>query len=215
MDPDRRAWHRAQATSGLDESVAAELERSADRARARGGLAAAAAFLERAAMLTPDPARRAERALGAAGTKIQAGAFTAAEDLLAVAESGPLSELERARADLLKAQLNSVTSRGGAAPLLLAQAAKRLEPIDPALARATYLDGLTAAMFAGRLASPGGHTRDVASAARAAPRSPHPPRAPDLLLDGLAANFTDGYAAGVPFLRQALTAFGHGMSADE
>ena len=215
IDPDRRAWHRAQATSGLDENVAAELERSADRARARGGLAAAAAFLERAAMLTPDPAKRAERALGAAGTKIQAGAFTAAEDLLAVAESGPLSELERARADLLKAQLNSVTSRGGAAPLLLAQAAKRLEPIDPALARATYLDGLTAAMFAGRLASPGGHTRDVASAARAAPRPPHPPRAPDLLLDGLAANFTDGYAAGVPFLRQALTAFGHGMSADE
>jgi DNA-binding CsgD family transcriptional regulator len=215
IDPDRRAWHRAQATSGLDENVAAELERSADRARARGGLAAAAAFLERAAMLTPDPARRAGRALGAAGTKIQAGAFAAAEDLLAVAESGPLSELERARADLLKAQLNSVTSRGGDAPLLLVQAAKRLEPIDPALARATYLDGLTAAMFAGRLASRGGHTLDVARAASTAPRPPRPPRSPDLLLDGLAANFTDGYAAGVPFLRQALSAFGHGMSADE
>ena len=215
LDPDRRAWHRAQAAPEPDEDVAGELERSAGRAQARGGLAAAAAFLERAVMLTPDPARRAGRALAAANTKFQAGAFDAAQDLLAVAEAGPLSEFEQARVDLLRAQLAFVTNRGGDAPLLLVKAARRLEPIDAGLARATYLDALTASTLAGRLASPGGHTLEVARAASAAPRPPDDPRVPDLLLDGLAANFNEGYAAGVPFLRQALAAFGRGMSADE
>jgi DNA-binding CsgD family transcriptional regulator len=214
-DPARRAWHRALAAPGPDEDVAAELERSVGRARARGGMAAAAAFLERAAMLTPDPARRAGRALGAANTKIQAGAFDAAQDLLTMAVAGPLSEFERARADLLRAQLVFVGSRRGDAPLLLVKAAKRFEPIDAGLARATYLDALTASTFAGRLASPGGHTLEVARAARAAPRPLHAPGVPDLLLDGLAANFSEGYAAGVPFLRRALAAFGGGMSADQ
>jgi DNA-binding CsgD family transcriptional regulator len=215
IDPDRRAWHRAEAAPGLDEDVAGELERLAGRAQARGGLAAAAAFLERAVMLTPDPARRAGRALAAANTKFQAGAFGAAQDLLAVAEVGPLSEFEQARVDLLRAQLAFVANRGGDAPLLLVKAARRLEPIDTGLARATYLDALTASTLAGRLASPGGHTLEVARAASAAPRPLHDPSVPDLLLDGLAANFNESYAAGVPFLRQALTAFGRGMSADE
>jgi DNA-binding CsgD family transcriptional regulator len=215
LDPDRRAWHRAQAAPEPDEDVAGELERSAGRARARGGLAAAAAFLERGVILTPDPARRAGRALAAANTKFQAGAFGAAQDLLAVAEAGPLSEFEQARVDLLRAQLAFATNRGGEAPALLVKAARRLEPIDTGLARATYLDALTASTLAGRLASPGGHTLEVARAASAAPRPPGDPSVPDLLLDGLAANFNDGYAAGVPFLRQALTAFGSGMSADE
>jgi DNA-binding CsgD family transcriptional regulator len=215
LDPDRRAWHRAQAAAEPDEDVAGELERSADRARARGGLAAAAAFLERGVILTPDPARRAGRALAAANTKFQAGAFDAAQDLLAVAEAGPLSEFEQGRVDLLRAQLAFVTNRGGDAPLLLVMAARRLEPIDTDLARATYLDALTASTLAGRLASPGGHTLEVARAARAAPRPLHDPHVPDLLLDGLAANFNEGYAAGVPLLRQALTAFGSGMSVDE
>jgi DNA-binding CsgD family transcriptional regulator len=215
LDPDRRAWHRAQAAPGPDEDIAGELERSAGRARARGGLAAAAAFLERAVMLTPDPARRAGRALAAAVTKFAAGAFDGAQDLLAVAGAGPLSEFEQARVDLLRAQLAFVTSRGGDAPLLLVRAARRLEPIDAGLARATYLDALTASTLAGRLASPGGHTLEVARATSAAPRPLHSPRVPDLLLDGLAANFNFGYAAGVPFLRQALTAFGSGMSAEE
>ncbi len=214
LDPDRRAWHRAQAAPEPDEDVAGELERSAGRAQARGGLAAAAAFGERGVMLTPDLARRAGRALAAANTKFQAGAFGSAQDLLAVAEAGPLSEFEQARVDLLRAQLAFVTNRGGDAPLLLVRAARRLEPIDPGLARATYLDALTASTLAGRLASPGGHTLEVARAASAAP-PPDDPRVPDLLLDGLAANFNEGYAAGVPFLRQALTAFGRGMSADE
>jgi DNA-binding CsgD family transcriptional regulator len=215
LDPDRRAWHRAQAAPEPDEDVAGELERSAGRARARGGLAAAAAFLERGVILTPDPARRAGRALAAANTKFQAGAFGAAQDLLAVAEAGPLSEFEQARVDLLRAQLAFATNRGGDAPALLVKAARRLEPIDTGLARATYLDALTASTLAGRLASPGGHTLEVARAASAAPPPPGDPSVPDLLLDGLAANFNDGYAAGVPFLRQALTAFGSGMSADE
>jgi DNA-binding CsgD family transcriptional regulator len=215
LDPDRRAWHRAQAAPQPDEEVAGELERSAGRAQARGGLAAAAAFLERGVMLTPDLSRRAGRALAAANTKFQAGAFGSAQDLLGVAEAGPLSELEQARVDLLRAQLAFVTNRGGDAPLLLVKAAKRLEPIDTGLARATYLDALTASTLAGRLARPGGHTLEVARAASAAPRPLDDPRVPDLLLDGLAANFNEGYAAGVPFLRKALAAFGRGMSADE
>jgi len=142
LDPDRRAWHRAQAAPGPDEDVAAELERSADRARARGGLAAAAAFLERAATLTLDPSLRAGRALAAAQAKIQAGAFDAARDLLAMAETGPLGEFEHARADLVRAWLAFATGRGGEAPSLMLAAARRLEPINPDLARMTYLDAL-------------------------------------------------------------------------
>ena len=169
LDPDRRAWHRAQATSGADEDVAAELERSASRAHSRGGLTAAAAFLERAATLTLDPARRAARALAAAEAKIQAGAFDAAQDLLAAAEAGPLGDLERARADLARAQLAFITSRGAEAPPLLVKAARRLAGVDPGLSRATYLDALSAAIFAGRLAGPGGGVLSVARAAAAAP----------------------------------------------
>jgi DNA-binding CsgD family transcriptional regulator len=215
VDADRRAWHLAYAASGPDESIAGELVRSAGRARARGGLAAAAAFLERAARLTLDPAHRAGRALAATQAKIQAGAFDAALDLLAMAEAGPLSELQQARVEVLRAQLAFVTNRGRDASLLLLKAAKRLEPIDAGLSTATYLDALTAAMFAGGLASPGGGTLEVAQAAGAAPRPPHAPRASDLLLSGLAANFNEEYAAGVPILRRALTSFRRGMPADE
>jgi DNA-binding CsgD family transcriptional regulator len=214
-DPDRRAWHRAQAVAGPDDGVAAELERSAGRARARGGLAAAAAFLERAAMLTRDPPERAGRALAAAGAKAEAGAIDAAQDLLAMAETGPLTEIQRAHVNLLRANLAYATDRGGEAPLLLVRAAKQFEPIDAGLARATYLNALAAAAFAGRLAHPGGHVLDVARVAAAAPRPLHVLRPPDLLLEGLAANFTGGYAVGVPTLQQAVTAFGSGMSADE
>ena len=150
-DPDRRAWHRAQATAGLDEDVAAELERSAARARARGGLAAGAAFHERAAELTPDPARRARRALAAAQGKHQAGAPDAALRLLAMAQAGPLDELEQARAQLLHAQITFATTRGRDAPPLLLEAAQRLEPLDATLARETYLDAFAAALSADRL----------------------------------------------------------------
>ena len=205
VDPDRRAWHLAHATPGLDEDVAAELERSAGRARVRGGLAAAAAFRERAAELTPDPARRAGRALAAAQAKHQAGAPDAALRLLAMAQAGPLDELGRARAELLCAQLAADPGRSRDASVLLLGAAKRLEPLHLGLARDAYRDAFGAALTAGRLATRGGML-EVAAAARALPSAPQP-HAPDLLLDGLAVLATEGYAAGVPVLGRALTAF--------
>jgi DNA-binding CsgD family transcriptional regulator len=214
LDPDRRAWHRAQAAAGPDEDVAAELERSAGRALARGGLAAAAAFLKRAATLTLDPAGRAGRALAAAHAKIQAGAFDVARELLAMAEVGPLSVLQQAQADMLRAQLAFIANRGNDASPLLLKAARRLEPIDPGLCRATYLDALSASVFAGSLASPAGGVLEVARAAASAPPATTP-RAPDLLLDGLAAQHNKDYAAGVPMLRRALAEFGVDMSAEE
>jgi AAA ATPase domain len=177
-DPDRRAWHRAQAAEGPDEQVAAELEQSAGRAQARGGLTAAADFLESAAALTPDPARRAGRALDAAHAKVRAGAFAKARELLAAAEAEPLGDFQRAQADLVSAQLAYVTSRGAEASLLLLKAARKLERIDPGLSRATYLDALAAGMFAGRLAGPGSGILEIARAAVAAPaprrRREHP-----------------------------------------
>jgi DNA-binding CsgD family transcriptional regulator len=205
-DPDRRAWHRAQAASPPDEEVAAELEHSAARAQARGGFAAAAAFLERSAALTLDPARRAGRALAAARAKHQAGALDDALALIATAEAGPLDESQRARVDLLRARISFAADRGSEAPALLLEAARRLEPLDVRLARETYLDALTAALFAGRLAG-AAEARHVAAAARAAPLPAPPPQPADLLLDGLAVLITDGPAAGTPLLRKALAAF--------
>jgi len=213
-DPDRRAWHRAHAAAGPDERVAAELEQSAGRAQARGGMAAAAAFLERATTLTLDPTRRTERALEAASAKIRAGAFGAAPDSLAIAQAGPLSDFQQARIDMMGAELAFLTSRGSEAPPLLLKAARRLEPIDPELSRATYLQALSSAYFAGRLGL-GGGVLEVARAAAAAPPPPHSPRAPDLLLDGLVAQHISGYAAGLPILRKALHAFGTDLSIDE
>ncbi|MFL5884178.1 MAG: AAA family ATPase [Thermoleophilaceae bacterium] len=206
IDPDRRAWHRAHAAVGPDEEVAAELERSADRARARGGAAAAAAFLARAAELTPDPAGRSGRALAAARAKFDAGASDAALELLATAELAPLDELQRARLERLRAEIAFERTRGSDAPALLLDAALRLEPLDAAMARETHLEAMAAAMFAGRLGGKPG-VREVAEAAQAAPTAERPARAIDLLLDGLATRFTEGYAAGVPQLRKALGAF--------
>jgi DNA-binding CsgD family transcriptional regulator len=203
VEPDRRAWHLAQATPGLDEDVALELERSASRAQARGGLAAAAAFLERATALTPEPSRRAGRALAAAQVTHQSGAYEAALRLVAIAESGPLDELQRAHVDLLRGQIAFALSHGDDASPLLRKAAKRLEPLDPGLARETYLEALSAAFFPGVLAGRAA-VLETARAARAAPRSLQTARAPDLLLDGLALLITDGYAAGTPILRRAV-----------
>jgi DNA-binding CsgD family transcriptional regulator len=205
-DPDRRAWHQAQAAPGLDEEIAAELERSAGRARSRGGLAAAAAFLERAVLLTADPARHAERILAAAQANLQAGAFDRALGLLMMAEAWSLDEFAAARVDLLRGQIAFASGLGRDAPPRLLKAAARLEPLDLDLARETYLSAWGAALFAGYLAETG-DLREVSRAARAVPAPAHPPRAVDLLLDGLALAVTDGHAAAAPVLRQAAAAF--------
>jgi DNA-binding CsgD family transcriptional regulator len=215
VDPDRRAWHRAQAADGPDADVADELDRSADRARSRGGAWAAAAFLDWAAVLTLAPEQRARRALAAAEAKLQAGDLTAARDVLAMAETGPLTESHQAQVELLRARIEFAASRGSDAPTLLLAAARRLERVDARLARSTYLEALSAGIFAGQLASQGSGLWDVARAALTAPPPPGPARAPDLLLDGLASYYTDGYAAGVPILRRALEVFGADMPAEE
>jgi DNA-binding CsgD family transcriptional regulator len=209
LNPDRRAWHRAQSVSAPDEDVADELERSAAGARARGGFAAAAAFLERASALTPDPSRRAERALVAAQAKFQAGALEDALALIAAAETTPLSPLSRANAVRLRARIAFVSTHGrDAAPQLL-DAAARLETLDPVLSCETYLEALSAAMFAGRLGVPAANSFAVARAASAVtrPRSESPT---ELLLDGLAGLFTDTFSTAVPILRRADVAFDEG-----
>jgi DNA-binding CsgD family transcriptional regulator len=218
VDPDRRAWHLAHATPGFDEEVASELERSAGRAQARGGLAAAAAFLERASELTPEPSRRARRALAAAHAKHQSGAFDAALRLVVIAESGPLNELQHAQVELLRGQIAFALSRGSDAAPLLLEAAKQLELFDAVLARETYAEAFAAAMYAGRLAKSVGVV-EVAKAARAAKRAgapPQPARAQDLLLDGQALLITEGARGATPMLKRALSAFrGDDLSNDQ
>ena len=204
-DPDRRAWHRAQAASGPDEEVAEELERSAGRAQARGGVAAAAAFLERAGALSIDPARRAERMLAAAQVNVLAGAFEPALRLLAATEARRLSELAHAQADLLRGQIAFAEGVGGDAPGLLLAAAERLEDLDPRLARETYLEAWAAAFFAGSAGR--GGLLAVSRAAKAAPQPAGPPRASDLLLDANAALVIDGRRLAAPMMRRALSAF--------
>jgi DNA-binding CsgD family transcriptional regulator len=215
LDPDRHVWHLAQATTGPDEGVASELELSASRAQARGGLAAAAAFLERSAALTLDRRWRAKRALAAARANAQGGAHDAAIRLVALAEAGHLDELERAQAHLLRGQIAFASHRGSDAPALLLGAARRLEPLDAGLARQTYLEALSTAMWIGVFMT-GGSVGETAEAARAAPPASQPPRASDLLLDGLALLITEGHAAAAPTLKRALSAFsGPGVSAEE
>jgi tetratricopeptide (TPR) repeat protein len=205
-DPDRRAWHRAHAAAGPDEDVAAELERSAGRAQGRGGLAAAAAFMEQAVLLTADPARHADRTLAAAQANMHAGAFGKALGLLVTAEVGPLDELQSAQMDLLRGQIVFASGLGSDAPPLLLKAAKRLETLDLELSRETYLSAWMAALFAGRLAG-AGDLLEVSRAVRALPPPAHPPRPVDLVLHGLALLVTDGPAAAAPTLRQAASAF--------
>ena len=205
VDPDRRAWHLAEATAGLDEEVAAELERAAERAQASGGLSAAAAFLDRAAVLTVEPSRRGERVLAAAQATHLAGAPDAALRLLAGAEHEALDELGKARANLLHAQIAFARQRDSDAPRMLLRAAEQLEPLDLILARETHLDVLSATVFLGGF-SGRGRVPEMAQAALAAPR--HEPQRPsDLLLDGLATRFTRGYAAAAPMLREAIGAY--------
>ena len=204
-DPDRHAWHHAHAAAGPDENVAAELEGSAGRAQARGGLAAAAAFLERATTLTLDPEKRAERALGAASAQVQAGAFDAARDLLSLAKNLEPSDFQQARIELIEAELAFATTRGGDAPQLLLKAAQRLESIDAGMARTTYLQAVTAAIFNDQVTR--GDVGQLAQAIAAAPRPAGTPRAADLLLEAIAAHNNQGYAAGAAILRTAMDQF--------
>jgi DNA-binding CsgD family transcriptional regulator/tetratricopeptide (TPR) repeat protein len=205
-DPDRRAWHRAQAAAGPDEDVAAELERSAGRAQARGGMTAAAAFLERSVTLTADPARHAERMLTAAQASMQAGAFGKALELLDRAEEEPLGELQSARSDLLRGHVTFASGMGSDAPPLLLKAAQRLEPLDLALARQAYLDAWLAAVFAGRLAGQA-TLLEVCRAARRLPSPGDRPGKPELVLDALTLLVTDGPGTAAPALRTAMDAF--------
>ena len=184
VDPDRRAWHLATAAAGPNEPVAAALEQSAGRAQARGGLAAAAAFLHRSVVLSGDPEQRVRRALAAAQASLHAGIFEGALELLALAEASTPDELQAAHVELLRGQIAFASSMGTTAPPLLLKAAQRLERLDPELARETYLDAWGAAFFAGRLASAGSLV-EVSRAATSAPRPTRPLRPSDLLLDGL------------------------------
>ncbi len=202
-DPDRRAWHRAHAAAAPDEDVAGELVHRASRAQRRGGIAAAAAFLERAVALTPDPGERAVRALAAARAKFAAGDLASAEGLLATAAAGPLDDVGCAQVQHVSAQIAFAMRRGRDALPLLLVAARRLEPLDSELAAETYLEALIAAMYAGPLAN-AGDPAAIAAAARAAPAGAKPAPAGRLLLLGLATRLIDGYAAAAPALAEAL-----------
>jgi len=208
-DPDRRAWHRARATPGPGEEVAAELERSAGRAQARGGVAAAAAFLQRSVALTVDPSRRVERALAASQASVQAGAFDAALGLLATAEASPLDESQRARVELVRGHVAFASGLGREAPPLLLKAARRLQPLDAALARETYLNAWGAAVLAGS-----DELVEISRAATALPPPAGDPRPVDLLLDGLSLLSTEGHAAATPRLQQAAGALA-GITAED
>jgi DNA-binding NarL/FixJ family response regulator len=202
-DPDRRAWHRARGASGPDEEVATDLERSAGRAQARGGVAAAAAFLQRSVELTVDHGRRTERALAAAEANFRAGAFTACLQLTATAEAGPLDEFQRARAELLRGDVAFATGNIGDAPALLLDAARRFEAVDLERARGTYLSAWGAAFVAAAHLAGSDLFLEIRRSVQALPQSPDGPRALDLLLDGLAILSTEGHGAATPTLQRA------------
>jgi DNA-binding CsgD family transcriptional regulator len=208
-DPDRRAWHLAGAAAGPDEEVAAELERSAGRAPARGGLAAAAAFLHRAVALTADPAVRVERAIVAGEASLHAGLFDVARSLVTTAETGPLDQVQQARVELLRGQIALFSAPGGDALPLLLSAARQLERVDAGLARDTYLDAWGAALYAGRL-SDRGTLLEISRAVGSTPRPDGTLRPSDLLLDSLATLVVDDRATAVPFLEEATRTFAAG-----
>ncbi|TYK44129.1 helix-turn-helix transcriptional regulator [Actinomadura decatromicini] len=207
-DPDRRLWHLAAATTAPDEDIAAELQRAAGRAGARGGLSAAAGFLQRSVALTHEPETRVERALAATRAHLQAGSLQAAGGLLAEAEADARTNLQRAHVAQLRGQIDWASSPGPAGPVQLLSAAARLDELDMGLARQTYLDAWIAALVADRLAEPGGHLPEVSRAAARAKATLVPSDEPaDLLLHGLVTMIDAGVAAGTPSLRRAVDAF--------
>ena len=206
VDPDRRAWHRALATSGPDKEVAAELEASAGRAQSRGGLAAGAALLERSAMLSVDPARRAGRTLAAAAAHLEAGSFEASGALLAAAERGYLDDHGRAQLEILQGLHASAWGDHRQAPGLELAAARRLESVDPSLARAAYVGAMAVAVTVGQLGRDG-ELEEIAKAALSAPPIDGAPAPHELLCQGHAMAIVEGPAAADPVLRDALAAF--------
>jgi len=215
-DPERRVWHLAAAATGPDEDVATTLEQAAAMIQARAGLAASAAFLQRSVALTAEPGRHTERALAAALAQLHAGAFDIALDLLARAEAHAVDDLQRARVKQLRGQVEWASVSGREAPVLLLQAARRLEPLDAELARETYLHAWLASHVAGPLAGPGGLLLEVSRAAQAAPRPAGALRPCDLLLDGLTTLIVQGSTAAEPMLRRAVNVFlGDQVSGEE
>ena len=206
-DPERRVWHLAAAATGPDEDVATALEQAAAKIQARAGLAASAAFLRQSVMLTAEPGRHTERALAAALAHLHAGAFDIALGLLARADAHAVDDLQRARVEQLRGQIEWANVAGRDAPVLLLQAGRKLEALHVGLARETYLYAWVASSVAGPLAGPGGLLLEVSRAARAAPRPAGAPRSCDLLLDGLTRMVTQGRAAAESALRRAVNAF--------
>ena len=206
-DPERRVWHLAAAATEPDENVAAALEQAAAKIQARAGLAASAAFLQRSVTLTAEPGRHTERALAAAFAHLHAGAFDNALGLLARAEAHAVDDLQRARVEQLRGQVEWASVTGREAPVLLLQAARRLESLDAGLARETYLYAWVASHLAGPLAGPGGLLPEVSRAAQAAPRPAGALRPCDLLLDGLTTMIVQGRAAAAPAIRRAVNTF--------
>jgi DNA-binding CsgD family transcriptional regulator len=198
-DPDRRAWHIGQATVGADEAVARELERSANRAEARGGIAATAAFLERAVVITADPALKAKRALAAAEAKYEAGAHGSAMELLAFIDAGNADEVTLARVDRLRGRVAHLKGRPYEGAQLLLSAAKRLEPLDPGMARNTMLEALDGAIVANDRSG----LLEVAAALPPV-TGPDEPQPLQLLLAGWSQLITEGFPSGYQLLKRAM-----------
>jgi DNA-binding CsgD family transcriptional regulator len=207
VDGERRVWHLAAAATGPDEDVASALERAAGAAQARAGLAASAAFLQRSVVLTPDPGRRAERALAAAQAHLDAGTFQVALGLLAEADALAVNDVQRGKVERLRGLIQYSSNPGPEAPVRLLAAAKRLEQLDVEMARQTYLDAWIASFAAGQHALAGDLLQDVSKAARSAPTAQGAPGLRDLFLEGFSTVVTAGRSAGAPSLRAALDTF--------
>jgi DNA-binding CsgD family transcriptional regulator/tetratricopeptide (TPR) repeat protein len=197
-DPDRCAWHRAHAVTGVDERVAEQLAASADRARSRGGWAAAAAMLDRAVELTPDPSRQGDRLLAAARMRLSAGEPGAARALVDQAERRPLAGSAPGEARLLRALVDFHVGRSLESTSALVDAAAGLPPDR---ARETYLEAFASAMWVDR--QPGGLRR---LALRIRERVPvrTPPRPLDLLLDALLEQALRPAGEAVPAMLRAV-----------